>query len=113
MDSQFQEREVRIAVICPVFALLRHVVLEHGRGFRVIPVEPVEDGVDVFGSVGRIVECDAHCARRGRGGEVGNLGWEWEVLLGKVPMELMCSVRYAGPKTGPESASGDSGRTER
>ena len=59
--SQFQKREIRVAVVRPVFALLRYVVLEHGRGFGVIAVEPVEDGFDVLGPFRHMIKCYTHC----------------------------------------------------
>lgn len=40
-NSQLEECEVGVAVICAVFALLRHVVLEHCRRLGVVAVEAV------------------------------------------------------------------------
>ncbi len=59
-NSQLQERQIRIAVIGAVLALLGDIVLEYGRRFGIISVEAVEDGFDVFGPVGRIVKGYAH-----------------------------------------------------
>ena len=59
-NSQLQQRQVRIAVIGAVLALLRHVVLEYGGGFGIVSVETVEDGFDAFGPVGGGVEGYAH-----------------------------------------------------
>lgn len=57
---QFQQSEIRIAVIGPVFALLGHVVLEYGCGFGVVSIEAVEYSVDVFWPFGGVVEGDTH-----------------------------------------------------
>ena len=65
-NLQFQQCQVRIAVVCPILALLRHVVLKYRGCFRVISVEAVEDGVDVFGAVRGVVECDSHVWRQRR-----------------------------------------------
>lgn len=59
-NSQLQQRQIRIAVISAILALLRDIVLENGRRFGIVPVETVEDGFDVFGPVGREVEGYAH-----------------------------------------------------
>ena len=68
-DSQLQQRQVRVAVIGAVLALLRDIVLENRRRLGVVPVEAVEDGLDVLGPVGRGVEGDAHrCGGRWGGG---------------------------------------------
>lgn len=63
VDSQLQQRQVRVAVIGPVLALLRYVVLEDGRGFGVVAIETVQDGIDVLRPFWRIVEGNAHCRR--------------------------------------------------
>lgn len=60
MNSQFQQRQIRIAVISSVLALLRDIVLEYGRCFRVVSVETIEDSFDVLGPVGGVVEGYAH-----------------------------------------------------
>lgn len=62
-DSQLQQRQVCVAVIGPVLALLRDVVLEYAGGFRVVAIEAVEDGIDVFRPFWGIVEGNAHCSR--------------------------------------------------
>lgn len=62
-DSQLQQRQVCVAVIGPVLALLRDVVLEDAGGFRVVAIEAVEDGIDVLRPFWRIVEGNAHCCR--------------------------------------------------
>ena len=59
-NSQLQQRQIRIAVIGAVLALLCDIVLEYGRCFGIISVETIEDGFDVFGPVGRIVKGYAH-----------------------------------------------------
>ena len=59
-NSQFQQGQIRIAVVRAVLALLGNIVLEYGRCFGIVSVEAVEDGFDVFGPVGRIVKGYAH-----------------------------------------------------
>lgn len=66
-DSQLQQRQVRVAVIGPVLALLCYVVLEYCGGFGVVAIEAVEDGIDVLRPLGRIVEGNAHCRRESVG----------------------------------------------
>jgi hypothetical protein len=55
-DVQFQEGKVAIAVIGLVLALLGDIFLEGRGGLGVVSVEAVEDGLDVFRPVGRVVE---------------------------------------------------------
>lgn len=57
-NSQLQQSQVGKAVECPVLALLRHVVLEHGGGLRVVAVEAIEDGFDMSRSSLTLVEGD-------------------------------------------------------
>ncbi len=57
---QLQQRKVGVAIVGPLFALLGDIVLKHGRGLGVVPVEAVEDGIDVVGPVGRGVESYSH-----------------------------------------------------
>ncbi len=57
---QLQQGKVGVAIVGPLFALLGDIVLKHGRGLGVVPVEAVEDGIDVVGPVGRGVESYAH-----------------------------------------------------
>jgi hypothetical protein len=57
---QFQEREVGVAVVCAVFALLGDIVLEDGGGFGIVSVEAVQDVFDVAGPLGGVVECYTH-----------------------------------------------------
>ena len=59
-NAQFEKSQIGIAVKCPVFALLHNVVLEHGRGFGVVSIEAVEDGVNVRGARIALVECGDH-----------------------------------------------------
>ena len=54
--SQFQQRQIGITVVRLVLALLGNIFLEDLRGLWIISVEAVEDGVDVFGPVGAVVE---------------------------------------------------------
>ena len=61
VDVQLQEGKVAIAVIGLVLALLGDIFLE-GRGdLGVVSVETVEDGLDVFRPVGRVVEGNHGC----------------------------------------------------
>lgn len=55
-NVQLQEGKVAIAVVGLVLALLGDIFLEGGGGLRVVSVEAVEDGLDVFRPVRRVVE---------------------------------------------------------
>jgi hypothetical protein len=57
---QLQESQIRVTIIRLALALLGHVVLEDLRGFWVVSIEAVQDGVDVFWPLRREVERDAH-----------------------------------------------------
>ncbi len=57
---QFEQGEVGVAIVCPIFTLLRHVVLKDGGGFGIITVEAIKYGFDMLGPVRRIVESYAH-----------------------------------------------------
>lgn len=57
---QFEERQIGIAVIRLRFALLGNIFLEYCGRLRVISVETVEDGVDIFGPVFAQVESESH-----------------------------------------------------
>ena len=57
---QFEEGEIGIAVVGPVFTLLGHVFLKDGGGFGVVAIEAIEDHFDMFGAFRRIVKCYAH-----------------------------------------------------
>ena len=59
-NSQLQQRQIGIAVVGAVLALLCDIVLEYGRCLGIVSVEATEDGFDVFGPVGRIVKGYAH-----------------------------------------------------
>lgn len=59
-DVQLQQREVGVAVVRLVLALLHDIVLEDGRGFGVVPVEAVEDLLDVLRPFRRVIEGGAH-----------------------------------------------------
>lgn len=56
--SQLQQSHVGVAVKCPVLALLRDIVLEHGGGLRVVPVESIQDGIDMGRSSLTLVKGD-------------------------------------------------------
>ena len=70
LGLQFQECQISIAVIRPVLALLCHVVLEDVRRFRVIPIQSVQDSLNMLRPIWRIVERDTHncgeCCRNSR-----------------------------------------------
>ena len=55
-NVQLQESKVAIAVVGLVLALLGDIFLEGGGGLRVVSVKAVEDGLDVFRPVRRVVE---------------------------------------------------------
>ena len=55
-DLVIQEVKVAIAVVGLVLALLGDIFLEGGGGLRVVSVKAVEDGLDVFRPVRRVVE---------------------------------------------------------
>lgn len=77
--SQLQQRQVGVAVECPVLTLLHDIVLEYRGRLGVVSVEAVEDGVDVGGTGLALVESDAHCV--GMGGWMG--GWEGGEVVGE------------------------------
>jgi hypothetical protein len=60
MYSQFQQSQIGVAVVSLVLALLGDIFLEYRGGFRVVPVQTIEDGVDVLRPVLGHVECDSH-----------------------------------------------------
>ena len=60
IDVQFQQRQVGIAVIRPVFALLCNIILEDGGGFGIVSVKTVEYIFYMLRSIWGIVKCDAH-----------------------------------------------------
>lgn len=57
---QLQQRQVGIAVICLVGALLCDIFLEDGRRLGVVSVQSIEDLVNIFRPLRRVIECDAH-----------------------------------------------------
>ena len=59
-NVQFEESKVGVAVICLVGALLCNVFLEYRGRLWVVAVEAVQDVVDVFRPLGRIIEGDTH-----------------------------------------------------
>lgn len=59
-NLQFQEREVCVAIICLVVALLLDVILEDGRRLWVVAVESVEDRLNVLWALRRVIEWDTH-----------------------------------------------------
>jgi hypothetical protein len=59
-NVQLQECQVGIAVICLVLTLLHDIVLEYGGRLGVVPVEAIEDLINVLGPVGRVVKGSRH-----------------------------------------------------
>jgi hypothetical protein len=57
---QLQEGQVCVAVVSLVFALLHNVFGEYIRCLGVVPVEAVEDGIDMFRPLARVIEGDRH-----------------------------------------------------
>lgn len=60
IDVQLQQCQIRVAVVCLVFALLHDIVLEYACCLGIVPVEPIKYLIDVFRPLGREVERDAH-----------------------------------------------------
>lgn len=58
INSQLQQSQVGVAVECPVLALLRNIVLEHGGCLRVVAVETIEDGINMSRSSLALVKGD-------------------------------------------------------
>lgn len=69
---QLQQGQIGVAVICAILALLRHVVLEHGRGFGVISIEAIQNGINMLWPIRRMVKGDAH-----DDGELKRVGGIW------------------------------------
>lgn len=63
-NLQFQQRQIRIAIIRAIFTLLRDIVLKHRRRLGVISIKTVEDGIDILRPIGRSVESYAHNGKR-------------------------------------------------
>lgn len=57
---QLQQRQVGVAVVGLVGALLSDIFLENGRCLRVVSVQTIEDLVNVLRPLRRVVKCDAH-----------------------------------------------------
>lgn len=57
---QLKKRQVGVAVISLVFALLHHVVLEHGCGLGIVSVQAIQNRVDMLGPIWRIVKRYSH-----------------------------------------------------
>lgn len=57
---QLQQGQIGVAIIGAILALLRHVVLEHGRGFRIVSIEAIENGINVLRSIWCMVKGDTH-----------------------------------------------------
>ena len=58
--SQFQQRKVRVAVVGPILALLRDIVLEDGGCFWIVSVQAIQDSIDMLWPLRRVIESDAH-----------------------------------------------------
>lgn len=56
VHSQLEQRQVGVAIVGPILALLLHIILENACRLWVVAVQAVEDLVDVLGPLGRLVE---------------------------------------------------------
>lgn len=59
-DVQLQQSQVGVAVVRLLLALLHDIVLEDGRGLGVVPVEAVENRIDMLRPFRREIERGAH-----------------------------------------------------
>ena len=57
---QLQHGQIGVAIVRAILALLRHVVLEHGRGFGIVSIEAIENGINVLRSICCMVKGDTH-----------------------------------------------------
>lgn len=57
---QLQQGQICITVVGAILTLLRHVVLEHRRGFWIVSIEAIEDGINVLWPIWRMVKGDTH-----------------------------------------------------
>ena len=93
---QFQQSQISIAVVRPVLALLCHIVLEDVRRFRVIPVQSVQDSLNMLWPIWRIVECNTHsCGKYCRKSRL-----DWNFVNGRAHRAENFGVAedfYAGP----------------
>jgi hypothetical protein len=80
LDSQLQQRQICIAIVRSLLALLVHIVLEYGRGLRIVSIESVEDVLNVLGPVRRIVEGYAHYYMRLSGAGLR----KWRTKVGEI-----------------------------
>ena len=69
-NSQLQQGQVGVAVECPVLALEGHIVLEDGGGLGVVPIEAIEDCLNMGRPGLTLVEGDHFDIAGGR----------WEVM---------------------------------
>lgn len=60
-NLQLQQSQVGVAVKGPILALLLDVVLEDRGGLGVVPIEAIENGVDMGRPALTLVECDHLC----------------------------------------------------
>lgn len=60
--SQLQKRQVRVAVVFALFALVRHVILKCGSRLGVVTVKTIENCINGLRPIWRIVEGNAHIA---------------------------------------------------
>ena len=74
---QLQQGQIGVAVIRAILALLRHVVLEHGRGFGIVSIETIQNAIDVLWPIRRIIKSDTH-----DGGELECVGGRFVLGLG-------------------------------
>lgn len=62
--SQLQQSQIGVAVECPILALLHHVVLEDRGSLGVVPIEAIENSIDMGRPGFTLVEGD-HLAGAG------------------------------------------------
>lgn len=76
---QLQQSQIGVAVVSLVFALFHDIFGEDFGGLGVVAVEAIENGVDVFRPVRRVIECDAHdcCGGARRGADLGDVREVW------------------------------------
>lgn len=58
--SQLQQSQIGVTVVTPIFTLCSNVFLEDVGGLWVVSIETVQDRIDVFRPVGRIIEGNTH-----------------------------------------------------
>lgn len=73
-NLQFKEREVCVAIICLLIALVLDVILEDSRRLWVISVESIKDRLNMIWALWRVIERNTHDADGWGRGETGMAG---------------------------------------